>query len=163
MIWIQNWLKHKLVTAILNVLCQRTLTEGEVSQYDWPPDYFVWIQLLCLCLVNYRFTSLVKSKPVKQEVSCTVILPPPGDCSLNMHSNFSKGDQHSGRRSVFELDVVSSKLGRPLLSRMFRIENGILFSLPDHVGHGRRRRDGRHRDLLRLRQKVWGKIVKKIK
>ena len=35
----------------------------------WP----VRIQLLCLCWIRYRLTSLVESKPVKQEVSCTMI------------------------------------------------------------------------------------------
>ena len=30
----------------------------------------------CLCSIDNSFTCLVKSKPVKQEVSCTVILPP---------------------------------------------------------------------------------------
>ena len=40
------------------------------------PFYVVWIQLLCLCRLNSSFTCLVKFKPVKQEVSCTVILPP---------------------------------------------------------------------------------------
>ena len=35
----------------------------------------VQIQLLWLCWVNNRFTCSVKSKPVKQEVSHTVILP----------------------------------------------------------------------------------------
>ena len=38
--------------------------------------FSVWIQLLCLCCINSSFTCLDKSKPVKQEVSCTVILPP---------------------------------------------------------------------------------------
>ena len=33
--------------------------------------------------MNNCFTCLVKSKPVKQEVSCTVRLPPYGECSLN--------------------------------------------------------------------------------
>ena len=47
-----------------------------MSLYDWPPVYFVWIQLLCLCCINNSFTCLVKSKPVKQEVSHTAILPP---------------------------------------------------------------------------------------
>ena len=46
-----------------------------VSMYGWPPVWLVWIQLLCLCLINNRFTCLVKSKPVKH-VSCTAILPP---------------------------------------------------------------------------------------
>ena len=40
------------------------------------PIYSGWIQLLCLCWMNNSFTSLVKSKPVKQEVRPTVILPP---------------------------------------------------------------------------------------
>ena len=36
---------------------------------------FIWIQLLGLCWINNQFTCLVESKPVKQEVSHTVILP----------------------------------------------------------------------------------------
>ena len=47
----------------------------EVSRYRWPPVYFVWIQLLCLFLMNNSFTCLVKPKPVKQEVNHLVILP----------------------------------------------------------------------------------------
>ena len=46
------------------------------SLYNWPPVYFVWIQLFCLSCINNSFTCLVKSKPVNQEVSHTVILPP---------------------------------------------------------------------------------------
>ena len=34
-----------------------------------------WIQLLCLCGVSNRFTFSVKSKPVKKEVSRSVMLP----------------------------------------------------------------------------------------
>ena len=49
----------------------------EVSLCGWPPVYFVWIQALCSCWFSISFTCLVKSKPVKQEVSCTVMLPPP--------------------------------------------------------------------------------------
>ena len=45
--------------------------------YGWPPVYFAYIKLLCLCSVSISFTRLVKSKPVRQEVSRTVILPPP--------------------------------------------------------------------------------------
>ena len=36
---------------------------------------FCWIQLLCLCWISNSFICLVKSKAVKQEISCTVILP----------------------------------------------------------------------------------------
>ena len=54
---------------------QRTLTIGEVSLYIWPPVYFLWIQLLCLCWMNNCFTCLTKFKPVKQEVSRKMILP----------------------------------------------------------------------------------------
>ena len=53
---------------------QRTLTYFK-RLYSWPPFWLVLIQLLCLCWIRYSFTSWVKSKPVKQEVSCTVILP----------------------------------------------------------------------------------------
>ena len=54
---------------------QRTITYGEVTQYFWVPDNFVWIQLLYLCWMNYSFTCLAKSKPVKQEVNRTVLFP----------------------------------------------------------------------------------------
>ena len=57
-------------------LDQRTLVWWEVLPYGWPPVYFVWIHLLCLCWISNSFTCLVKSKPFKQEVSYTVILPP---------------------------------------------------------------------------------------
>ena len=56
-------------------LHQGTLIHGEVSLYGWSPVCFVCIQLICLCWMNNSFTCFVKSKPVKQKVSCTVILP----------------------------------------------------------------------------------------
>ena len=46
------------------------------------PIYFAWIQLIFLCWINNSFTSLVKTKPVKQEVTRTVILPPYGERSM---------------------------------------------------------------------------------
>ena len=61
----------------------RTPTYEEVSLYSWHPVYFVWIQLLHLCWISISFTCLIESKPVKQEASRTVILPPTyGECSL---------------------------------------------------------------------------------
>ena len=57
-------------------LSQRTLTLlSEVSLYGWTPVWIVWIQLLCLCLINNIFTCSAKSKPVKQDISHIVILP----------------------------------------------------------------------------------------
>ena len=50
-------------------------SQGEVSLYGWPHVLLVWIQLLCICLINSRFICSAKSKPVKQEVSCIVIPP----------------------------------------------------------------------------------------
>ena len=44
--------------------------------YGWPPACFVLIQLLYWCWISISFTCLVKSKPVKQEVSRTVTLSP---------------------------------------------------------------------------------------
>ena len=61
------------MTWVWRMQMQRTLTYSEVSLYGWPPAYFVYIQLLCLCCINSSFTCLVKSKPVKQEVSRTVV------------------------------------------------------------------------------------------
>ena len=64
--WIR--LKHKPVNT--HLLCK-----GKYHcRYGWPPILFVCLQLLCLGWINNKFTCLVKSNPVKQEVSCTVIL-----------------------------------------------------------------------------------------
>ena len=55
---------------------QRTLTHfvRESITVRWPPVGLVWIQPLCLCSINKIFTCSVKSTPVRQEVSHTVIL-----------------------------------------------------------------------------------------
>ena len=62
-------------TALLVKFFQRILTWEKVSLDFWPPVYFVWAQLLCLCWISISFTSLVEFNPVKQEVNCTMILP----------------------------------------------------------------------------------------
>ena len=49
-------------------LAENTNLRGSIP-YGGPPVYIVWIQLLCKCWMNNSFTCLVKSKPVKQEVS----------------------------------------------------------------------------------------------
>ena len=56
---------------------QRMLTEGGCLHCTADLLFiFAWIQLRYLCWLNNSFTCLVKSKPVKQEVSHTAILPP---------------------------------------------------------------------------------------
>ena len=78
--WTSTWqcngvfIKKSLINSSL-VYSENT-NLGEVSLYGWPPIYFVEVQLLCLCWISNCFTRLVKSKPVKQEVSRIVILPP---------------------------------------------------------------------------------------
>ena len=63
--------------------CQYKLPPNQVWLYGWPLVYFVWIQLLCLCWMSNSVICLFKTNPVKQEVSCTVILPPTyGECLL---------------------------------------------------------------------------------
>jgi hypothetical protein len=49
--------------------------KGEVSLYRWPPVWPVWISLL---QIKTKIVSCHRadSKPVKQEVNCTVILSP---------------------------------------------------------------------------------------
>ena len=60
----------------LNIIEADSLTSlREVSLYGWPPVCFVWIQLLCFGWISNIFTCLVESKPVKQDVSLTVIFP----------------------------------------------------------------------------------------
>ena len=49
------------------------------SLYSRPPVWLVWIQVLCLCLINNICNCLAESKPVKQKVSRSVsdTSPPP--------------------------------------------------------------------------------------
>ena len=47
----------------------------EISLYWWSPVLLFWIQLLCYVEIIRRFTWLAESKPVKQEIRCTVMLP----------------------------------------------------------------------------------------
>jgi hypothetical protein len=49
------------------------ILNGEVSLYHWPPVWLVWISLFCKKIVSCHTAN---SKPVKQEVNGTVILPP---------------------------------------------------------------------------------------
>ena len=67
-----------LKKSVAGSFCQRKLTLWEVSLYCWLPVNFAWIQLLYLCwtVVLETALQLFKSKPAKQEVSNTVILPP---------------------------------------------------------------------------------------
>ena len=48
--------------------------KGHHCTFSWPRVHFVWILLLLLCLITNSFTCLVQSKPVKQVVSCTVMV-----------------------------------------------------------------------------------------
>ena len=61
-----------ITTVCITSAREHCLTSwGEVSLHSWPPVWQVRIQLLCFCWIR----SLAESKPVKQEVSRTVILP----------------------------------------------------------------------------------------
>ncbi len=78
--------------------CTRTLNQGilkgEVSLYRWPPVWLVWNQLYDNWQFLFLFAKADWSKPVKQEVNGTVILPPlvfpastlgwPGKCSTTV-------------------------------------------------------------------------------
>ena len=67
-----NWAYTNLHQHLLKSFMANA--ENTLSLYRWLP---VWlrIRLLCLSLIHNTFTRLAKSKPVKQEVSHTVILP----------------------------------------------------------------------------------------
>ncbi len=80
---VNNWLTAKagdpakkedprLSSMLLHHLTQGTL-KGEVSLYCWSPVWLVWNQLFN----NWQFLFLfAKTEYSKQEVNCTVILPP---------------------------------------------------------------------------------------
>jgi len=61
-----DWIRDKKPSLMQGIL------KGEVSLYRWPPVWQVWISLFC----KLKQKLSADSKPVKQEVSCTVILPP---------------------------------------------------------------------------------------
>ncbi len=50
--------------------------KGEVSLYRWPPVWLVWIILFLQIKTKIVSSHTADSKPVKQEVNGTVILPP---------------------------------------------------------------------------------------
>ena len=77
--------------------------------------------------MNNSFTYLVKSKPAKQEVSCTAILPPFGECSLGLtillYLNGSKKVAHLGIFFYFLPLCVPPADTVPILS----VGRGILY------------------------------------
>ena len=56
-------------------------------------------QLLCLCCIRYRFTSLVESKPVKQEVSHTSPYKV-SECSLP-NDNFQRAVKWNNKNLIY--------------------------------------------------------------
>ena len=84
---------------------------------------FVWIKLLCL-------TCLVESKPVKQEVSSTLILPLI-ECSLNKASNvfqiFSTVARYTNSRSEFAepIDVITQRRWAASLGKNWRLKTNF--------------------------------------
>ncbi len=52
------------------------ILKGEVSLYHWPPVWLVWISLFCKQKPKIVSCHTAESKPVRQEVNGTVILPP---------------------------------------------------------------------------------------
>ena len=69
-----------ITKLVSNEICRQSREHWLKWKYhctaDWRPVYFVLIEVLCYCWISNSFTCLVKSKPVKQEVSRTVILFP---------------------------------------------------------------------------------------
>ena len=74
-IFFKKWLGYLTNQADICFCREHSLTSQKVSLFGWPAVWLVRIQLLCLCLINNILTCLAKFKPVKQEVSRTVILP----------------------------------------------------------------------------------------
>ncbi len=62
------------VNTETNVL--QGIIKGEVSLYHWPPVGLVWISLFCKLKQKNVSCHTADSKPIKQEVNCTVILLP---------------------------------------------------------------------------------------
>ena len=71
----KQWMKFHTISLVSFGREHSLKTQEEVSLHFWAPVLFAWIQLLWLYWIRNRFTFLVKSKTVKQEVSPIVILP----------------------------------------------------------------------------------------
>jgi len=69
------------------------ILKREVSLYHWPPVWLAWISLFWKLKQKLSVVITAYSKPVKQEVNCTVILPPlvfpASTISLQSHSSVS--------------------------------------------------------------------------
>ncbi len=70
-----SWQKSTSSQSCLNKVGQGIL-KGEVSLYCWPPVRLIWNQLYDNWQLLFLFAKQSNSKPVKQEVNSTVILPP---------------------------------------------------------------------------------------
>ena len=91
-----------------NILLLYTYFIREVSLYGWTtPVLLAKIHLFDYVKIIDRFTCLVKSKPVKQEVSCTVILPP------------SYHGVTSPRQVIFRANYFVEVLATPLANLRF--------------------------------------------
>ena len=75
-----------MLCGCAKVVCRWTDREHSVSLYWWPLVWLVWILMLCLFWIIYRFTSLVESKQVKQ-VTSTVILSPDKDSTIVIYDS----------------------------------------------------------------------------
>ena len=101
---------------------------------------FVWIPLLWLCCISISFICLVESKPVKQDVSLTVILPTMVSVLCSMQAKWTgqtcflvSGNQASKfQRASWTMDerMTPSHRGRVLSAR--RTSGGRLPSCKCH-------------------------------
>ncbi len=69
------------------------ILKGEASLYHWPPVWLVWNQLYDNWQFLFLFAKQTNSKPVKQEVNGTVILPPLVFPGLSFEKELSRQDK----------------------------------------------------------------------
>jgi hypothetical protein len=96
------------------------ILKGEVSLYCWPPVWPVWISPFCKYKQKIVSYHTADSKPVKQEVNRTVILPPlvfPGSLYFNQKISPSSIFVTYGCSFLRGQKVMRSNLNRQNLLR----------------------------------------------
>jgi len=63
-------------STVLRLPLQQGILKGQVLLYHWPPVWLVWISLFYIQKLKKCSCHNVYSKPDKQEVESTTILPP---------------------------------------------------------------------------------------
>ncbi len=107
MFLIKLWNQHNATISVLSILELSTWMDqgtlkGKVSMYHWLPVWLVWNQLFDNWQILFLFAKIDRSKPVKQEVNSTMILPSLVFPGWTIHSNV-KNQCESGANVIKQI------------------------------------------------------------